>query len=129
MENMPFKIVIIDDNEDYIFTMKTFLEREGFEVETARDGKAGMDLIKQTCPDLIMLDVMMETTFSGFEVCREVRNDPTLKETPVFGISGMAEELGVRFDKNKDTEYFSPDAYFDKPVDKNELLAKINDLK
>lgn len=128
MGNESFTIVIIDDNQDFLFTMQTFLSRNGFKVETASDGESGMELIKQLQPDLIMLDVMMETTYSGFEVCRQVRNDPDLKNIPIFGVSGMADELGVKFDKFKDAEYFSPDEFFDKPVDKDALLAKINDL-
>ncbi len=128
MGDMPMKIVIVDDNTDYLFTMKTFLSRNGYEVETASDGQTGMDMIKATKPDLIMLDVMMETTFSGFEVCRQIRNDPELKKTPIIGITGMEDELGVKFDKYDDSDYFSPNAFFDKPVDKDALLKTIQDL-
>lgn len=129
MGNESFLIVIIDDNSDYLFTMKTFLTRNGFEVETADDGESGIALIKEKHPDLIMLDVMMETTYSGFEVCRQVRNDPELKKTTIFGISGMQDELGIKFDKYDDADYFSPDIFFDKPVDKEALLAKITELR
>lgn len=108
--------------------MKTFLTRNGFDVETASDGNTGIELINSRRPDLIMLDVMMETTYSGFEVCRQVRNDPELKKIPIFGISGMEDELGITFDKYEDSEYFSPDEFFDKPVDKEALLVKIKDL-
>ena len=128
MGNTPSKIIIIDDNPDYLFTMKTFLTRNGFNVETASDGNSGFELVREHHPDLVMLDVMMESTYSGFEVCRLIRNDPELKNTPIIGISGMAEELGVKFDMYEDREYFTPDAYFDKPVDKKALLAKINDF-
>lgn len=122
------KIVIVDDNTDYLFTMKTFLSRNGFEVETAPDGQTGIELIKKERPNLVMLDVMMETTFSGFEVCRQIRNDPELKNTPIIGITGMEDELGLKFDKYDDAEYFSPDVFFDKPVDKDALLEKIKEL-
>ena len=128
MGNKPSKIVIIDDNPDFLFTMQTFLTRNGFNVETASDGTTGFELIQKHRPDLVMLDVMMESTYSGFEVCRLVRNDPDLKTTPIIGISGMADEIGVNFDIYEDREYFTPDAFFDKPVDKDALLAKINDL-
>ena len=128
MGNKPSKIVIIDDNPDFLFTMETFLTRNGFNVETASDGNTGFKLIQKHQPDLVMLDVMMESTYSGFEVCRLVRNDPDLKPTPIIGISGMADELGVKFDIYEDKEYFTPDAFFDKPVDKDALLVKINDL-
>ena len=128
MGNELLKIIIVDDNTDYLFTMKTFLSRNGFQVETAPDGQTGIELIRKERPNLIMLDVMMETTFSGFEVCRQVRNDPDLKNTPIIGITGMEDELGLKFDKYDDAEYFSPDVFFDKPVDKDALLQKIKDL-
>jgi len=121
-------IVIIDDNTDYLFTMKTFLSRNGFEVETAPDGQTGIELIRKERPDLILLDVMMETTFSGFEVCQQIRNDSELKSIPIIGITGMEDELGLKFDKYDDADYFSPDAFFDKPVDKDVLLKKIKEL-
>ena len=128
METTPLKIVIVDDNNDYLFTMKTFLTRNGYDVATAPDGKKGMDLISKEKPDLIMLDVMMESTFSGFDVCRQIRNDIELKKIPIIGITGMAEEIGVQFNKDDDSEYFSPDAFFDKPVDKEALLRTIHGL-
>ena len=128
MGNRPSTIVVIDDNPDFLFTMETFLTRNGFNVETASDGITGFELIQKQRPDLVMLDVMMENTFSGFEVCRQIRNNPDLKDTPIIGISGMADELGVTFDMHEDSEYFTPDAFFDKPVDKDALLAKIDDF-
>ena len=128
MENTFLKIAIIDDNTDYLFTMKTFLSRNGYEVVTAPDGKKGMELIKEERPDLVLLDVMMESTFSGFEVCRQLRNDTAFKKTPIIGITGMADEIGLEFNKEDDSEYFSPDAFFDKPVDKEALLKSIQDL-
>lgn len=128
MANRPSRIIIIDDNPDFLFTMQTFLTRNGFNVETASDGTTGFELIQKHRPDLVMLDVMMESTYSGFEVCRLVRNDPDLKNTPIIGISGMAEELGAKFDIYEDRDYFTPDAFFDKPVDKDALLRKIKDF-
>jgi len=128
MEDDKKKILIIDDNEDYLFTMETFLTRNGFNVVTASDGEKGLDLVLKELPDLILLDVMMETHYSGFEVNRRLRYEPAVQNIPIIGISGMKDELGVQFDLNRDAEYFSPDAFFDKPVDKNALLKTINDL-
>jgi CheY-like chemotaxis protein len=122
------KILIIDDNPDFIFTMETFLKRSGFTTLTAQDGKKGVETAQKEHPDLILLDVMMETLYSGFEVCKRIRTDPELQSTPIIGISGMADELGVRYDEGRDREYFSPDAFFDKPVDKEKLLAKIKEF-
>ncbi len=122
------KIVMIDDNKDYVFTMKTFLERNEFDVVTAGDGKAGIELVKKEKPDLILLDVMMELLFSGFEVYRQLKIDPELKKIPLIGISGMGDEISLKYDKEKDSEYFDPDEFMEKPVDKELLLKKINGL-
>lgn len=122
------KILIIDDNPDFLFTTETFLKRSGFATLTAQDGKNGFELAQKERPDLVLLDVMMETLYSGFEVCRRIKTDPHLKSIPVIGISGMADELGVRYEKERDQEYFNPDVFFEKPVDKEKLLAKIKEF-
>lgn len=122
------KILIIDDNPDYLFTMETFLSRNGFTVITADDGKKGLELIRKENPALVLLDVMMTSLYSGFEVCRQMKDDPETRKIPIIGISGMKDELGVKFDMNRDAEYFSPDVFFDKPVDKQALLKCINNL-
>lgn len=122
------KILIIDDNRDFLFTMETFLKRQGFDTITAEDGQKGLGLAQKERPDLVLLDVMMETLFSGFEVCKRLKSDPELKDIPVIGITGMGDELGVHFNKERDDEYFSPDAFFEKPVDKEKLLSKIGEL-
>jgi CheY-like chemotaxis protein len=122
------KIVIVDDNKDYLFATKTLLTRNGYEVMTAEDGKVGIELIKKEKPDLVLLDVMMETLFSGFEVCRQLKQDTDLKSIPVISISGMGDEINVQFNKDCDNEYFSPDEFLEKPVDRDLLLRKISGL-
>jgi DNA-binding response OmpR family regulator len=124
----PEKIIIIDDNPDYLFTMETFLKRNGFETLTAEDGQKGLDLIEKEHPDLILLDVMMESIYSGLDVCKKVRTNPDLKDIPIIGISGMGDELGVRLEKWGDEDYFKVDEFFEKPVDKEKLLPRIREL-
>ncbi|MFZ5568989.1 MAG: response regulator [Thermodesulfobacteriota bacterium] len=122
------KIILVDDNPDFRFTMGLFLERNGFDVIAAEDGKTGWERIQAQPPDLILLDVMMENLFSGFELCRQIRNSEEFKHLPIIGISAMADEVGVTFDKETDQEYFSPDIFIDKPVDKELLLKSIHGL-
>ncbi|MBT3311973.1 MAG: response regulator [Desulfobacterales bacterium] len=117
------KIVMIDDNRDFLFTVGTFLERNGYIVATADEAEAGLKLVKQEAPDLILLDVMMEMLFSGFEIYRQLRIDPDLKDIPIIGISGIADEINVKYDGSSDNEYFNPEEFLEKPVD-NELLLK-----
>ncbi len=118
------KVVVVDDDRDYLFTMETFLKRNDFTVLTADNGKDGIELIKNQQPDVILLDVMMETLFSGYEVCKAVRNDPDVEFTPIVGISGMGGDIGVKYEQYRDDKYFTPDVFIEKPVDK-ELLIDI----
>ena len=122
------KILVIDDDPDFLFTMETFLKRNGFETLTAEDGQKGVDLVQKEQPDLVLLDVMMETLYSGFEVCKRLKSDTKLKNIPIIAISGMGDQLGVKFDKERDEEYFSPDEFLEKPLDKEKLLGKIKGL-
>jgi DNA-binding response OmpR family regulator len=128
MPRKSVRILIIDDDPDFLFAMETFLKRNGFETITAQDGQIGLDLAKKERPDLVLLDVMMETLYSGFEVCKHLKSNSEFKDIPVIGISGMADQLGVGFDEERDEEYFSPEAFFEKPVDKEKLLVKIEEL-
>jgi CheY-like chemotaxis protein len=122
------KIVMIDDNADFLFTMETFLQRNGFEVHTADDGQTGIDLIRKERPDVILLDIMMETLFSGFEVCKQVRADEDLQHVPIIGISAMGGELDINYSQWPDYEYFRPDSFLDKPIDKQRLLQIIPEV-
>ncbi|UCF94378.1 MAG: response regulator [Desulfobacterales bacterium] len=122
------RIVIVDDNPDFLFTMETFLQRNGFEVSTANDGKKGLELIRRERPDAVLLDVMMETLFSGFELCKQLRSDHDLQHTPIIGISGMGDELNIQHDQWPDYDYFRPDAFLEKPVDKQKLLSLIPEV-
>ena len=122
------KVVLVDDNTDYLFTMETYLSRNGFEVKTSDDGQKGLEMIRQERPDVVLLDVMMETLFSGFEVCKQIRSNETLKDTPVIGISGISEEINLKYDQWPDWEYFSPDDFISKPVDKERLLDLIDNV-
>jgi len=119
------KAVIIDDNKDYLFSMETFLSRNGFTVHTASNGKDGLDLVKKELPDVILLDVMMESMLAGLEVCKAVRSDPQLEFIPIVGISGMGDEIGIKYEQYRDEDYFTPDEFMEKPVDKQQLLSVI----
>ncbi len=124
MENIA-KIIIVDDNPDLLFTMGTFLKRNGFEILTAEDGRKGLEMIMRERPDLVLLDIMMESTYSGLDVCKEIRADPNLKNIPIIGISGIGDELGIQLDHWGDDEYFRVDEFFEKPVDRDKLLERI----
>ncbi len=125
---MANKILIIDDDKVIVRYLGKFLTDNGYKTIVANDGKTGLTSIKTEKPDLIILDVMMETLFSGFEVYRKIKLDDDFNKIPIIGISGMADEINVQFDKNRDAEYFNPNEFLEKPVDKELLLKKVENL-
>src|SRR5690606_39389534 len=69
---MARKILLIDDDPDALLAMKLPLEREGYEVHEATNGEEGLAQAKTLCPDLIILDVMMEAHTAGFQLAQEL---------------------------------------------------------
>ena len=85
------RILAIEDNADIRQLISVILEREGYQISTAADGISGLSLIKETKPDLVLLDVMLPE-FSGFEVLDALRKDKNSKvrEVPVLMITSKS---------------------------------------
>lgn len=78
------KILIVDDDIDVITVIETILRKEGFTVISACDKNEGMKKIKAEKPDLAILDVMMTTHYEGFEMAKEIVDNPELNKIPVL---------------------------------------------
>jgi CheY-like chemotaxis protein len=78
------KILIVDDDIDVITIIETILKKEGYTVISANDKVEGMKKIKEEKPDLAILDVMMTTHYEGFELAKEIMDDPELNKVPVL---------------------------------------------
>lgn len=94
------RVVIADDDEDMRMLVEIAVRRAGFSlVAAAADGTAAWDAILMHKPELVVLDVSMPG-MSGLEVCRLVRNEPTLAHTPILllsaGVSGASREAGIQ---------------------------------
>lgn len=86
---MSKKILVVDDEHDIIEFLKTLLEDNDYEVDTADNGLAAMEQVKKTRPDLILLDLQMpEETGTGFY--RKLRDKKDLKDIPVIVVSGFS---------------------------------------
>lgn len=123
------KILIIDDDPDITESMKVVLESEGYEVRCADSGKQGLAKTTQENPDLIILDVMMETKSKGFDVSRELRRNEKTRHIPIIMLTAIKDATGMDFKKEAGDEVWLPvDDYCDKPLRPEELLAKIKKL-
>lgn len=123
METKKYKILVIDDNEDNIFTIKTVLKRENYEVISVTEGEKGIEVTKQEKPDAIILDIMMPG-LDGFEVCKRIKEDETIKKIPIMFLSSKFQDIKSKV-KGLD---LGADDYLIKPFDNLELLARIRVL-
>ena len=127
MEKMA-KILIIDDDPDFVEAAKAILESKSYTVVAAYDKNEGMEKINSEKPDLILLDIMMKKIDDGFTLCYKLKHDPELKKIPVLAISAITEETGLKFSSETDGEYFEADDYVEKPVKADDLLERIEKL-
>ncbi|MBN1476168.1 response regulator [Candidatus Sumerlaeota bacterium] len=88
------KILLADDEEDIKAVITLFLESKGYQIITAFDGLAALDLARSEHPDLILLDVMMPVV-NGFEVCTRLKADEETRDIPVVMLSAMAQSESV----------------------------------
>ena len=119
---MGKKLFIADDESGFVSTLRSRLEFEGFEVTTAPDGKAALELIPDEKPDLVLLDIMMPAV-NGYQVCRELKGDPDTSSIPILMLTAKSQES----DKFWGMEAGADD-YMTKPFDMDELIKKIEEL-
>ncbi|HEX2909702.1 MAG TPA: response regulator [Chloroflexia bacterium] len=116
------KVLVADDEKDIRRLVVFTLERSGFQVVEATDGQEALKLAQEEKPDLILLDVMMPF-ISGYEVCRQLRTVPELKETPVIFLSAKAQSYEI----GEGLEAGGTD-YLVKPFIPRELAAKVKQV-
>lgn len=128
------KILIVDDDADFAKSTKMILLADGYEVVIASDGKEGLRKVQEEKPDLIILDIMMESIFEGFSLVSSVRSDPHLsafKHIPILMVSSVRADTGSRFTFDDAEDMGSlpePDDYLDKPFKPKELLDRVAEL-
>lgn len=121
------KILLVDDDKDFVEATRLVLESKPYEVITAYDGSEGLRQAKKEKPDLIILDIIMPIK-DGFNAAEELKKDPELKTIPVIMLTSFADRVGdttlsVSRGFTLDTE-----DYVDKPVAPQELLKRVDKL-
>jgi len=128
---MP-KVLVIEDDSDMVTAIRMPLEANGYEVLTAATGEEGLQKVKEVEPDLIILDVMMETTTAGFQVSLQLRSpDPdseyaAYRHIPILMLTAIHTTTSLRF--GPDEAYLPVDDFVDKPIDPDVLLEKVHTL-
>lgn len=122
-------ILMIDDDPDFLVLMKTVLEGDNYTVDTAPGRSEGMEKLKASKPDLLILDVMMASWSDGFEMARELRKNPEYKDMPIIMLTGVEQKTGIGFKSTAgDPEWLPVDSFLDKPVEPKVLLAEVKKL-
>ena len=123
-------IMIIDDDVQLVDTVKTLLESVGYQVSYAYQSEKGMELARETKPDLILLDVMFAGPPGpdGIELSRRLHQDPVLKDIPVIILSGIKKVLDMPIKIGPDETWMPVKAFLEKPVKPDKLLSEIEKI-
>jgi CheY-like chemotaxis protein len=122
---MATKILIIDDDHDYVESVVNLLEAKGYTVAAAYNGADGVEKAKADKPDLILLDVMMSTKDEGFNVARELQGVEDVKGTPVIMVTGVRKEMNLPFGFEPDETWLPVKQILEKPVKPQVLLDAV----
>ncbi len=125
------KILLVDDDSDIMEAMRLPLEANSYEVFEATSGQEALGKIKEVKPDLIILDVMMETDTEGFHVSYKLRTDPEYAEyykTPILMLTAIGKIKGMRFSPETDGDFLPVEEYVEKPIRPKDLLEKVAEL-
>ncbi|MEW6443814.1 MAG: response regulator [bacterium] len=117
------KVLVVEDDEDVILYLSTWLSDQGFDVAVARDGIEATEKVKADPPDLITLDMVMPQK-TGVKFYREIKKDPQHGHIPVIIITGLQREF-ERFISNRRVTP-APEGYISKPFGQDELIETIH---
>ena len=120
------KILIVDDDPDFVETTRIVLEQHGHETFSATNGDEGLEAIRSNKPDLIVLDVIMSSVLDGLNVSQQLQEDPEHKDIPIVMVTSIANtDYAALFPTD---EYVHIDTFLTKPVLPDRLLQEVGKL-
>jgi DNA-binding response OmpR family regulator len=120
----PAKILLVDDDHDFVEATRIVLESAPYDVAVAYDGDEALHIVRDVAPDLIILDVIMPEQH-GFKVCEALKSDPDLSKIPVIMLTSLSQRMGETAFSLTDGMMLEADDYVDKPVTPQELLRRV----
>jgi CheY-like chemotaxis protein len=120
------RILVVDDDPDFVEIMRTILESSDYDVITAANGNQAMTQVKAQRPDLMILDIMMSTVLDGLDVSQKLAQDPDARYMPVIMVSSIADTPYAHVFPMEQQPHM--DAWLSKPVDPRGLLDKVAEL-
>jgi CheY-like chemotaxis protein len=118
------KILVVDDDPDFVEATRMVLEKAGHKVISASNGKTGIKRVRDDKPDLVILDVIMDSVLEGLSVSQQIHEAADLTKTPIIMVTSIASsEYAGLFPTD---EYIHVSAFLSKPVPAAELLRQVN---
>lgn len=121
------RILLIDDDPDFIQANSIILDAGGFEVLTASSTAEGLAKVAEERPDVVVLDLMMDKVDEGFSVARKIR-DVIKSDAAIIMLSSIEEKTGYSFKPEEHPDYFQVDRFLEKPVSPNALVQIVNEV-
>jgi CheY-like chemotaxis protein len=121
-------ILVVDDDPDVVEADRLVLEGAGYRVSSASNGSEALVRLRVGDVDLVILDVMMAHPTEGFHLSYKMKDDPKLRDIPVLMVTAVEQRLGERIDWVRDAEYLPVSDFVRKPVEPDELLARVKKL-
>jgi len=124
------KILVIDDDPDIVMAVRMTLENAGHQVVSVSNSEDGLAKVKTEVPDLIILDVMMETHTAGFQLALKLHNpDPAsewkqFRNIPILMLTAIHSTTPLRYEA--DIDYLPVELFVDKPIAPDDLIRKVN---
>jgi CheY-like chemotaxis protein len=118
------KILITDDDPDFVDATRIVLEKNNHQVITAESGDLGYQLARQEKPDLMILDVIMDTILDGVSTSQRMHDDPDLRDTPIIMVTSIANtDYAELFPTD---EFIHINAFLSKPFSAEALMKQVN---
>jgi len=117
------KILVVDDDPDFVEAVRLTLEPNGYTVVSAANGDEGLAKVKAESPDLVILDVIMSSVLDGLQMSRRMQENPQHKRIPILMVTSIANtDYAALFPTD---EYISIDGFLSKPVAPKVLLERV----
>jgi CheY-like chemotaxis protein len=122
---MP-KILVVDDDPDFVESTRIVLEPNGYEVISAANGDEGLSKLAEEKPDLVILDVIMSTVLDGLSMSQQMHDVPEYKEVPILMVTSIANtDYAALFPTD---EYVNIHGFLSKPISSDQLLSHVKRL-
>lgn len=124
-------ILIVEDDKDLVNTIRIILESNKYQVRTAFNGKEGYKLIEEKIPDLIILDVMMNTDTEGFDLAFKLKNISKYHDIPILMVTSFPQKMAEKGPESFQHimgEQWPVAKFLEKPIDPDELLSNVEDI-